>query len=187
MVQSFHSAVADVRRHGDLYFAALLSEDRIKKAFGKARWLWQGWIYTPAVTVWVFLSQCLSADHSCREAVARLVAWRVARGLKPCSANTGAYCTARSDLPEAAVRELMHDTGKQVEDEAPPSWLWHGRKVRIVDGSTVTMPDTPENQATYPQQQSQKPGCGFPIARILVIFSLSVGTVLEAAIEKYFT
>ena len=81
-------------------------QDRIQKAFGTARWLWQGWIYTPAVTVWVFLSQCLSPDHSCRDAVARLIAWRVARGLKPCSAETGAYCTARNDLPEEAVARI---------------------------------------------------------------------------------
>jgi hypothetical protein len=185
MVHSFRAAVADARRHGDLYFAALLSQDRIQKAFGTARWLWQGWIYTPAVTVWVFLAQCLSPDHSCRDAVARLVAWRVASGLKPCSAETGAYCTARSDLPEEAVHELVRDTGKQVEDESPETWFWHGRKVRVVDGSTTTMADTPANQAAYPQMKAQKPGCGFPIARILVIFSLSVGTVLEAAIGKY--
>jgi hypothetical protein len=170
MFRSFPSAVADARRHGDLYFAALLSEDRIQKAFGAARSLWQGWIYTPAVTVWVFLSQCLSPDHSCRDAVARLIAWRVTRGWKPCSADTGAYCAARNDLPEEAIHELMCDTGKQAEDQSPQTWLWHGRKVRVVDGSTVTMPDTPENQAAYPQQKSQQPGCGFPIARILVIF-----------------
>ena len=185
MVQSFRAAVADARRHGNLYFAALLSQDRIEKAFGKARWLWQGWIYTPAVTVWVFLSQCLSPDHSCRDAVARLIAWRVARGLKPCSADTGAYCTARNDLPEDVLHELVRDTGKQVEEESPPDWLWLERKVRVVDGSTVTMADTPENQAVYPQLKAQAPGCGFPIARILVIFSLSVGTVLEATIGKY--
>jgi hypothetical protein len=185
MVHSFRTAVADARRHGDLYFAALLSEDHIQKAFGTARWLWHGWIYTPAVTVWVFLSQCLSADHSCREAVARLIAWRVARGLKPCSAETGAYCTARNDLPEEAVHSLLRTTGRQVEEESPESWRWHGRKVRVVDGSTVTMPDTPANQAAYPQQKSQAPGCGFPIARILVIFSLAAGTVLEAMIGKY--
>ena len=185
MVHSFRTAVADARRHGDLYFAALLSEDHIQKAFGTARWLWHGWIYTPAVTVWVFLSQCLSPDHSCRDAVAQLIAWRVACGLKPCSAETGAYCTARNSLSEEGIHELVGDTGKQVEEEAPETWLWHGRKVRVVDGSTITMPDTEANQATYPQMKSQKPGCGFPIARILVIFSLSVGTVLEAAIGKY--
>jgi putative transposase len=185
MVRSFRSAVAEARRHSGLYFAALVPEDRIEKAFGAARWLWQGWIYTPAVTVWIFLSQCLSPDHSCREAVARLIAWRVARGWKPCSAETGAYCTARNDLPEEAIHHLMRDTGKQVEEQAPHSWLWHGRKVRVVDGSTVTMPDSEENQAAYPQPKSQQPGCGFPIARILVIFSLAVGTVLEAAIGQY--
>jgi hypothetical protein len=103
----------------------------------------------------------------------------------PCTADTGAYCTARSDLPEEALHALVRDVGKQVEDESPKKWLWHGRKVRVVDGSTITMPDTPENQAVYPQQKSQKPGCGFPIARILVVFSLSVGTILEAAIGKY--
>ena len=185
MVHSLRAAVAEARRHGDLYFAALVPQDRIEKAFGNARWFWQGWIYTPAVTVWVFLSQCLSSDHSCRDAVARLIAWRVTRGLKPCSAETSAYCTARNDLPEEVVHELMRDTGKQVEDESPHTWLWHGRKVRVVDGSTITMPDTPANQAAYPQMKAQKPGCGFPIARVLVIFSLSAGTVLEAAIGKY--
>ncbi|MBE3037903.1 MAG: IS4 family transposase, partial [Chloroflexi bacterium] len=185
MVHSFHATVAEARRHGDLYFAALLPQDRILKAFGAARAVWQGWVYTPAITVWVFLSQCLSPDHSCRDAVARLIAWRLTQGLSPCSADTGAYCTARSDLPEEALHALVQDVGKQVEDESPERWLWHGRKVRVVDGSTITMPDTPENQTAYPQQKSQKPGCGFPIARILVIFSLSVGTVLEAAIGKY--
>lgn len=86
MAHSLRAAVAEARRHGDLYFAALLPQDRIEKAFGDARRPWQGWIYTPAVTVWVFLSQCPSFDHSCRDAVARLIAWRVMRGLKPCSA-----------------------------------------------------------------------------------------------------
>jgi putative transposase len=185
MVQSFRTAVAEARRHGDLYFAALLPQDRIEKALGSARWLWQGWIYTPAMTVWVFLSQCLSADHSCRDAVARLIAWRLARRLAPCSADTGAYCTARGALPEEALHTLVRTTGEQVEEQSPERWLWHGRKVRVVDGSTITMPDTPENQAAYPQQENQQPGCGFPIARIVVIFSLAVGVVLEAMIGRY--
>jgi hypothetical protein len=185
MFRSFRATAAQARRHGDLYFAALLPQDRIMKAFGAARATWQGWIYSPAVTVWVFLSQCLSSDHSCREAVARLIAWRLAQGLPRCSAETGAYCTARSELPEEALHTLLRETGQQVEDEAPESWLWHGRKVRVVDGSTITMPDTAENQAAYPQQKTQKPGCGFPIARIVVVFALATGTVLEAAIGKY--
>jgi hypothetical protein len=181
----FRRAVAEARRHGDLYFASLLPEDRIQQAFGKARWFWQGWIYTPAVTIWVFLSQCLSEDHSCRDAVARLISWRLASGLKPCSAETGAYCTAREDLPEEACLELMRYTGRHVEDQAPAEWLWLGHRVRSVDGSTLTMPDTAANQREYPQQPNQKPGCGFPIVRIVVVFSLAAGTVLDAAIGKY--
>lgn len=182
---AFRRAVAEARRHGDLYFAALLPEERIIEAFGRARWFWQAWVYTPAVTIWVFLSQCVSADHSCRDAVARLIAWRLARGLRPCSADTGAYCTARADLPEEACSQLARDTGRQVDEQAPTDWLWLSHRVLGVDGSTLTMPDTPPNQAEYPQQSGQARGCGFPIARILVIFSLAVGTVLDAAIGKY--
>ena len=185
MYRSLRTAVAEVRRHGDLYFAALLPEDRILKAFDRARWFWQGWIYTPAVTVWVFLSQCLSADHSCRDAVARLGAWRIGRGQKPCSPDTGAYCTARDKIPEAACHQLVCQTGRECEQQAAKSWFWQGRRVRVVDGTTATMPDTPENQAAYPQQKTQKAGCGFPIVRLVVVFSLAVGTVLDAALGKY--
>lgn len=115
------------------------------------RRFWQGWIYTPAVTIWVFLSQCLSADHSCRDAVARLIAWRLARGLHPCSADTSAYCTAREDVPEEACCQLMGETGRGVDEEAPREWRWLGHRVLDVDGATLTMPDTEANQAEYPQ------------------------------------
>lgn len=177
--------VAAARRRGNLYFAGLLPEDRIHAAFGAASWFWQGWVYSPAVTIWVFLSQCLSADHSCRQAVAQLISWRLARGLEPCSAETGAYCTARERIPEDACRQLMRETGRQVDDQAPREWKWHGRRVVDVDGSTATLPDTPANQAEYPQMRSQRRGCGFPIIRFVVVFSLAVGTVLEAALGKY--
>jgi Transposase DDE domain len=185
MFATFRRALAQARRHGDLYFAALVDQETITAALGEASSLWQGWIYTPAVTVWVFLSQCLSADHSCRDAVARLAAWRTAHGRSPCSPETGAYCTARDALPESACRELVRGTGRELEEQAPPEWLWRGRRVRVVDGSTITMPDTAENQAEYPQANTQRRGCGLPIARVLVIFSLAVGTVLEAAMGQY--
>jgi putative transposase len=182
---AFRRTVAQARRHGDLYYASLLSEDLIHECFGRARDLWQGWIYSPAVTIWVFLSQCLSADHSCRDAVAGLLAWRLGRGLTACSADTGAYCLARDDVPEEACVQLMRHTGRQVDDDAPSAWRWLGHRVLDVDGSTFTMPDTAANQEEYPQQSNQQRGCGFPIARIVVVFSLAVGTVLEAALSKY--
>ena len=182
---AFRQAVARARRQGKLYFAGLLAEDHIHQAFGGARWVWQGWIYTPAVTVWVFLAQCLSPDHSCRDAVAQLLAWLVANGRQACSAVTGAYCSARDRLPEPVCSQLARDTGRQVDEDAPSSWRWLGHRVLDVDGSTLTMADTPANQAAYPQLAGQKRGCGFPIARIVVVFSLAVGTVLDAALGKY--
>jgi putative transposase len=185
MDRALHQAVAEARRHGKLYFASLLPEQDILQAFGKARWLWQGWIYTPSITVWVFLAQCLSPDHSCRDAVAQLIAWLLACGRRICSAETGAFCTARDRVPEAASRQLMRDTGHQVDRDAPSHWRWHNHRVLDVDGSTATMADTPENQAEYPQQRAQKRGCGFPILRFVVVFSLATGTVLETALGKY--
>src|SRR5580693_7136969 len=134
MFQSFRNAVLLARQRQGLYFAALLEQQLILDAFGSASSLWQGWIYSPAVTVWVFLSQCLSMDHSCRDAVARLITWRVARGLRPCSADTGGYCTAREALPEMACHQLVRQTGSDLEREAPAEWLWHKRRVRVVDG-----------------------------------------------------
>ena len=183
MYQSFRNAITQSRQQPDLYFSALLDEQTILNALGSASSLWQGWIYTPAVTIWVFLSQCLSPDHSCRDAVARLIAWRVVNGERPCSSKTGAYCTARDALPEAACRQLVRETGQALEDQAPADWHWHGRRVRVVDGTTITMSDTPENQAEYPQHKAQRRGCGFPIARVLVVFSLAVGTVVNASIR----
>ena len=178
-------AVASARRSRSLCFSTLLAEDRIDKALGAARELWQGWCYTPAVTVWAFLTQCFSRDHSCSDAVTQLIAWRLSRGQKACSARTGAYCTARNALPETTCRQLMRETGREVADHVPKTWLWQGRNVVVADGSTITMADTPENQAEYPQMASQRPGCGFPIVRIVVLFSLAAGTVLDAALGRY--
>jgi hypothetical protein len=185
MLRSFRHAVTNARRHRGFYFAALLPEDYILQAMGDARRLWHGWLYTPAVTVWLFLSQCLSEDHSCRDAVACLLAWRVAHGQRACSSETGGYCIARSRLPEEACRSMVRAAGRRIEQNAPNDWRWRGRRVLVVDGSTVTMPDTPASQCEYPQPKSQKPGCGFPIARIVVVFSLATGVVLDAAIGKY--
>lgn len=185
MDSAFRRAVSNSRKGDELAFVGLLSEERILKAFGAVSQDWQRRVYSLSVTVWVFLSQCLSADHSCRESVAALIAWRLARGLKRCSADTGAYCIARDRLPESGCRQLARHTGRHVDVEAPSKWRWLGHRVLDVDGSTITMPDTPANQAEYPQMSSQRPGCGFPIARIVVVFSLAVGTVLDATLGKY--
>jgi len=186
MFDSFRSRMAAVHKSEDLYFASLLSAQTITQVFGEARpILDSARIYTTAVTVWTFLSQTLSLDHGCVQAVAKLIAFRLARGQRPCSAQTGAYCIARDKLDEAAMHRLVTHTAQQAEDAAPDSWLWLGHRVITGDGCTITMADTAENQAAYPQQKTQKPGCGFPIMRCVVLFGLATGVVLEAALGKY--
>jgi hypothetical protein len=127
-------------------------------------------IYSPLVTLWVFLSQVLSADHSCRAAVARLIAHRISQGQSPCSSETGAYCQARKRLPETFLSDVARQTGRALESNVDPQWLWKQRRVLVFDGSTVSMPDTPANQLAYPQPAAQKPGLGFPLARIAAVF-----------------
>ena len=138
-------------------------------------------IFTPLVTLALFLSQIFSDDHSCRRAVARYKAWRVAQGLPPCSLATGGYCIARQRLPERLLPRLVRTTSKRLQELAPKGWLFHDRSVVIVDGTCVSMPDTPENQKAYPQHPHQERGCGFPIARIVVLLSLATGAVLDLA------
>ena len=139
-------------------------------------------IFTPLVTLCTFLGQILSDDHSCQAALDRLIAWRAARGLPACSADTGGYCKARQRLPETLLPRLVRDTADRLQEQAPDAWLGHGRAVTRIDGSTVSMPDTPENQADYPQHGNQAPGWGFPIARIVVLIGLATGAVRDAAI-----
>ena len=139
-------------------------------------------IFTPVLTPCLFLAQVLSDDHSCRAAVARLLAWRTAQGLPPCSADTGGYCKARQRLPESVLPRLARDTAGGLQQVAPEPWRFHGRAVTLVDGSTVSMADAAENLAEYPQHGNQGPGCGFPIARIVVLIALATGAVLDAAV-----
>lgn len=128
-------------------------------------------IFSPWVTLWTFLWQVLSLDHSCREAVMRLHGVRLGRGLPECSTDTGAYCRARRRLSYDLIVLLFRRVAQRLHDALPDeSLLWCGRRVKIVDGSTVSMPDTPANQARFPQQRAQKPGLGFPIARLVALF-----------------
>jgi hypothetical protein len=175
----------DLAQAPGLPFADLLPAQQVQQALDHEGVWFRERLFTPLVTLWVFLSQVFDPDGSCRAALARFLAWRAARKLPPCSEDTSAYCKARARLPEGVFPRLARQTGRQVQDEAPPQWRWEGRTVKLVDGSTVSMPDTPENQAAYPQSPSQQPGLGFPIVRIVVLFSLAVGTVLNAALGRY--
>jgi Transposase DDE domain len=168
-----------------LPFAELLSPQVIDQIFADHAVDFRERAYPPLITLAMFLSQCHDADQSLRQAVARLVAQRVAQGQAEGSSNTGAYCRARQRLPENALADLTRHTGQQLVQAAPAAWSWHGRDVKIVDGSTLLMADTPANQQAYPQMAAQKPGLGLPIIRFVVLFSLAVGSVLDAAMGPY--
>ena len=169
----------------DLPLSDVLSKAVLVQALEAIDSCWKQRIYSPVVTLWVFLGQVLSADHSCRSAVTRLIADRVANGLSRCSSATGAYCQARKRLPEKFFSIMACGTGKALESKVDPDWLWKGRHVYMFDGTTVSMPDTLQNQKEYPQIYNQKPGVGFPLARMGVVISLACGAVLDLRICAY--
>jgi len=170
---------------GNLPFSKVLSGEIVEQALAAVGIVWNDRIYTPLVTLWVFLSQVLSADHSCRAAVARLLAHRVSQAQRPCSPETGAYCQARKRLPEKFFAAVTCLVGRALDGEVDPKWLWKGRRVYMFDGTTVSMPDTSANLKAYPKTYNQKPGLGFPIARIGTITSLACGAILNVGFCRY--
>jgi hypothetical protein len=141
--------------------------------------------YTPLKTLFIFIKQVLNPDKSCKNAVAEVVAELLLGREKEISINTGPYCKARKRLPTVTVKELVKEVGRSSAKKASASWKAYGRELKVVDGSTVIMPDTKENQALFPQQSVQKKGLGFPIARIVIVMSLTVGTVIDYAIDAF--
>lgn len=177
-------------QHSGLPFAQALPEEKIQQAFegeGVAFGQGQDDVYTPALTLWAFLSQVLFKDEqrSCVAAVARVIVLLVALGQKPCSDDTGAYCRARAKLPVVIIRRLTQQVADGCEQQLPENWLWKGRHVYLVDGTTASMPDTPANQAEYPQPATQQPGLGFPIARMVVLLSLATAMAKDLALGPW--
>ncbi len=168
-----------------LPFLDLLSASEVESTCRAHNHKWRKRIYTPWITLSMFLSQILSSDHSCEDALDRFQKYLKDCGQPAVSNNTASYCEARERLPKEVVWELARRSGQSIHDKADTQWLFAGRPVKLLDGATVIMPDTEANQAEYPQLRSQKPGLGFPIARILLVISLAVGTVLEAAMGPY--
>lgn len=166
-----------------LPFRELLDASRLMAALQASGIEFRDRVYNPMVTLCAFLSQVMSGNaQSCGNAVSRVLVDRVRQNLKPCSTDTSSYCTARGRLPEEVVANLTRQTGQELHRKAPEQWLWNGRRVVLVDGSTETMADTPANQKEFPQSRGQQSGLGFPILRFVVLLSLSVGTALDCAI-----
>jgi putative transposase len=193
LTRRFRLVLVSFLQSDGLPFGSVLPEEEIARAFqeeGVALWAdneEEDAVYTPPVTLWAFLSQMLhkGEQRSCMAAVARVVVLLAALGHKPCSGNTGAYCRARAKVPEVVIRRLTLQMARGCEKAAPSSWLWHGRHVKLVDGTTASMPDTEANQAEYPQHSAQEEGVGFPIVRMVALFSLATGMLCDMAMGPY--
>ncbi len=172
-------------RNTGLPFANVLNEASILDVLNDQVIKYRDRVFNPVTTIWGFLSQVLSEDHSCRDAVARVIAHQAASGARICSPNTTSYCNARSRLRTEVLRTLAMRTAQELQGGALQEWKWNGRNVFIVDGSHVSMPDTPQNQANYPQPVVQRPGIGFPLARLTVLLSLATGACHDLAMAPY--
>jgi hypothetical protein len=171
-----------------LPFASVLSAERITRVFAKHTGLFGfSGVYSTAMVLWAFLNQvlCDGKAAACQAAVANISSHCLLRSEQPPTADTGDYCRARVKLPAAAIRELSRDVAEELEEQSDDAWLWKNRHAKLVDGFTFTMPDTPKNQAEFPQNPVQEPGLGFPIARAVAVISLATACVVDAAMGPY--
>jgi hypothetical protein len=139
-------------------------------------------IYPPLTTLGLFIGQALIQDGACQDAVSRRLSERAARRETACSLNSGPYCKARQRLPLGLIRRLALKIGEMLEQDSPVDWKWRGRSIKLIDGTTISMPDTASNQSVYPQSGVQQAGLGFPLAMLVAVISLSTGAVLEWAL-----
>ena len=171
-----------------LPFADVLDAETVEEVFRRhgALFATDGIFSTPVVLS-AFLAQVLrdGKGAACSAAVADIATYMHQTGRCPPSGDTGDYCRARAKLDPAALRDLAGGLARELDDQARGEWLWHGRRAKLVDGTTFTMPDTPGNQRAFPQQKSQQPGVGLPIARACAVLSLATGAIHDMAFGPY--
>lgn len=171
-----------------LPFADVLDAEAVEQAFRQRDALFAtDAVFSTPVVLWAFLAQVLrdGKGAACANAVADIATYMHQTGRHPPSGDTGDYCRARAKLHPAALRDLIRQTARQLDQQARPDWLWHGRCAKLVDGFTFTMPDTPANQQAFPQQKTQAPGVGLPIARACAVLSLTTAAIHDLAIGPY--
>ena len=167
-------------------FASILPSERIREIFRELDSIFGG-IFNTTIVLWAFLGQVLrdGKETSCQSAVSRIIAFLIRAGEPAPTSDTGDYCKARAKLSELAIKQICTEVGTGAEQQVDSKHLWKKRNVYLVDGFTFQMPDTSENQAAYPQHTAQKPGLGFPIARVTGLISLATGATINMALGKY--
>ena len=167
-----------------LPFRELLPEAAIQDALNTLEIKYRRRLFDPFITIWAFLSQILDPDKTCHNAVSRIISWLASENMELPSQDTGGYCQARKRLPQKLFSLLFSRVANSLDERVTAEHLWCHRHVKVIDCSSVSMPDTPSNQQAYPQPSSQKPGCGFPIAKIGVLFSLVTGSAVGLVIDR---
>ena len=183
--RDFTAVLDKFARDDGLPFGRLLSREYVLNTLESEGHKYRSRVFCPLVTLWGWLSQCLSQDKSLNETVSRILAHRVSIGLSACSASSASYSEARGRFPSAVMERMAKEIGRNIHDSADGSWNWHGRQVFLVDGTGFTMPDMPENQLAYPQVKTRPQGLGFPIMRAVGLISLSTGAVVDMAFATY--
>jgi len=184
----FHAVAEPFLQQEGLPFAEVLDANTIQQAFQQRDALFaQDEIFSTQIVLWAFLAQTLrdGKGAACSKAVSDIATYRVQTGGRAPCGDTGDYCRARAKLDLSALRQLVGQSARELDDHAKCGWLWHGLHAKLVDGFTFTMPDTPDNQDAFPQPRSQQPGVGFPIARACAVLSLATACIHDVAIGPY--
>ena len=184
----FHQVAAPFLDQPGLPFADVLSATDIQQAFAERHALFAtDATFSTPIVLWAFLAQALKDGKgaACAAAVADIATYMQQVGGPVPSGDTGDYCRARAKLDLEALRRLTVQTARRLESQADRSWLFHSLHPKLIDGFTFTMPDTDDNQKSFPQQRTQRPGAGFPIARACVVLSLATAAVQDMNIGPY--
>jgi Transposase DDE domain len=168
-----------------LPFQDILTEDMMQKSLQEENIKYRKRLYDPIVTIWIFICQVLAPDKSCSNAVSRVLSLLSDSDQPLASIDTGAYCKARKRLSLSFIIRLFRHVGQALHQKPANELLWCNRPVFLVDGSTFSMYDTPQNQQDFPQPKNQHQYHGFPVARILGIFCLATGAIIDAAIDSF--
>ena len=173
-----------------LPFGNVLSADRVREIFADSDVLFgfgQNDLWNTGLTLWSFIGQVLQdgKQSSCNAAVTNAARYMLEHGMQPPGPDSGQYCRARHKLDVKVLKQLVCDVAEKMSSQNPDHWLWQGKNVKLVDGFTFTMPDTPENQQEFPQSKTQAQGVGFPIARACAVLSLANACIDNVAIGPY--
>jgi hypothetical protein len=180
MAHKLADSLAHIRRHSisslgecfGQFIPSKVLENGDAGSFSRRR------VFSKTNTFWAFFSQVLDADGGCQEVVRKMQALAASRSLPSPSASTSAYCQARAKLEISELETILSRTARTLHDQDRPE-RWKGRRVVVVDGTGLSMPDTAENQAIWPQTRAQKPGCSFPQASVCACFCLHTGALLS--------